>query len=214
VSGQGNYAGGWRRFWQVTLAVSLVPSALVVRPAVLLGTAATGALIAAVVSLVISSDRDEPVAVRLGRLRQATGWGAAVMAMTVFLGTLSGSLMLLTLFLALLSSPPLVIGTRDWVARVTRLAPDPADQLPLERTNRDALARLTSAELCQAWCSTHRRLRTGPPADEVAACARLRQMVLEELERRYPREVAKWLSTGGSAQEAPDRFLPLDPRNG
>ncbi len=62
---------------------------------------------------------------------------------------------------------------------------------------------LTSDELCQAWRSTHRRLQFAHTAPEVAAYARLRRTVLEELERRHPREVAAWLSAGGSAEQSP-----------
>jgi pimeloyl-ACP methyl ester carboxylesterase len=214
VSGPSSYASGWRRFWGGTIAVCWAVSALAVRPGVLLGTGMTGAFAAGVAALVISSDLHESLAPRLHRLRSGMVWGAATMSAVVFLGAVSGSLLVRILLLALVSSPPVVVRVRRLVARVTRHSEDAAARLPIERSGHEVLRKLSTAELCQAWCSTHHRLSSGPPAAEVAAYAGLRRLVLEELERRHPLEVAQWLAAGGRADEAPARFLPKDPLGG
>ena len=199
----GGYTRQWRRVWGWTIAVSLVPAALVVHPLALLASAAAGALVAVVASLVISTDLEEPFHVRVARLRTAALWGAGTMGSVVFIGTVSGPLLMTLLLLALLSSPAALSAARGVVGPLTRPTDDEASRLPIDLTNREVLASLTNAELGQAWRSTHQRLQAAPSAPELAAYARLRMMLLEELEERNPQAVTRWLSEGGDAQEAP-----------
>jgi hypothetical protein len=208
VSGQSHYGQTWRRLWGGAVAVCVALSALEVHPAVLLASAVAGAVVAGVVSLVVSSDQESPLETRLLLLREATVWGAATLAATVFVGTFSSSLLFWALLAALFSSPAVVTPARAAIAQLTGPTDGAAAHLPLERANREVLARLTSAELCQAWRSTHQRLQVTRTAPEVAAYARLRQLVLEELELRHPREVAVWLSAGGKADQGPVVFSP------
>ncbi len=200
---QGDYSRRWRRVWGGTVAVSLAPAALVVRPAALLAAAVAGAVVAVVAFLVVSADRKEPFAARLARACRVSTWGAATTAAVVFVGTVSGSLMVWLVLLALLSSPSLVAAARGRTAGWPGSLDAESEQLELELTNRDVLARLTTAELCQAWRSTHVWLQTTTSPLELAAYARLRQLVLEELEQRNPRAVTRWLAEGGDAREAP-----------
>lgn len=107
------------------------------------------------------------------------------------------------LLLALLSSPSALTAVRGVVAPLVTPSEEELDELSLEPMNRDFLMGLTIAELGQAWRSTHHQLKSAHSAPELPAYARLRQMVLEELEQRNPRDVNEWLSAGGDAAEAP-----------
>ena len=203
VNEHGGYARRWRRVWGWTIAVSLAPAALVVHPLALLAAAGAGALVAVVAALVISTDLEEPFASRVARVRTAALWGAGIMSAVVFIGTVSGQLLLVLLLLALMSSPSALSAAQGVVGPLTRSPRAGADPLPVDLGNREVLAKLTNAELGQAWRSTHERLQAAPSAPELAAYARLRQLLLEELEKRNPQAVTTWLSRGGDAREAP-----------
>jgi hypothetical protein len=207
------YTRRWRRFWGGTIALSVAVSAAVVGPVVLITTAAAGAAGAAIVAMVLDCDQDGSLANRLRRLGKATAWGAGTLAALLVLGTVSGPLPLWAVVAAVLSSPPAVQVARFAQARVTKRTRHHAGQFAPESTTRDVLVQLSSAELCRAWQSTHRRLQLAASVVEVGACARLRLLLLEELECRHPQEVAAWLAGGGDAAEALEGFLPSDPRN-
>lgn len=203
MSARGGYSRRWRQVWGWTIAVSLAPAALVVHPLALLASGVAGVLVAVVAALVISTDLEEPFAVRLARLRTAAVWGAGILGSVITIGTVSGVLLMTLLLLALLSSPAALSAARGVMTPLTQTPEVEVALLPSDVTDRGVLANLTNAELGQAWRSTHRRLQSAPSAPELAAYARLRQMLLEELEERNPQAVTTWLSEGGDAREAP-----------
>jgi hypothetical protein len=205
------YTKRWRSFWGGIIALSVAVSAAVVGPVVLITTAAAGAAGAAIVAMVLDCDQDESLANRLRRLGQATAWGAGTLAALLVLGTVSGSLPLWAVVAAVLSSPPAVQVARFAQARVKGPTRHHGGQVAPEHTTRDVLVQLSSAELCRAWQSTHRQLQLAGSVVEVDGCARLRLLLLEELECRHPQEVAAWLAEGGDAAEALVGFLPSDP---
>lgn len=200
------YAKRWRHFWGGAIALSLALSAVVVEPAALAGAAAAGAAGAAIFTLVLTSEEEESRAALAARLRHAVAWGASSLAALTVVGTLSGSLLLWLLLAASLSSPAVRAAGRSVRARMTMPETEEELQLFVEETTRDILGRLSSVELCQTWRSTHRRLQLTPSAAELAAYAGLREMVLEELELRHPRELARWLADGGDPAEAPSQL--------
>jgi hypothetical protein len=96
---------------------------------------------------------------------------------------------------------------------MTELVTSGGPQLPPESTTRDLPVHLSTVDLCRVWRSTHRYLQEARSPDETASCARLRQLLLDELERRHPDAVAAWLATGACAADGPERFLPSDRRD-
>lgn len=200
------YAQRWRRVWGGAIALTPAASPLVVDLSVLAGTAAAGAVGAAIFALVLSSDREQSRAATTVRLRRAVTWGSSSLSAAAALGTLSGSLLLWMLVAASLSSPSAREMAGALRARLIGTEVDDTSQISVEGTTREILVGLTSVELCQAWRSTHRRLQQTPTAAELAAYAGLREMLLEELERRHPRELASWLARGGDAGEAPGQL--------
>lgn len=200
------YARRWRHFWGGAIGLSLALSVVLVDPATLAGASAAGAVGAAIFALALSSDSEESQAASWARLRTAVAWGAGSVAALSVVGTVSGSLLLWLLLGAALSSPSVRGAVRAARARLTMSVDDDTNQISVEGTTRDILERLTSVELCQAWRSTHRRLQLAPSAAELAAYAGLREMLLEELERRHPQALATWLAQGGDAGEAPGQL--------
>jgi hypothetical protein len=66
---------------------------------------------------------------------------------------------------------------------------------------------MTDRELCEAWCSSYLLLTSVRAADERAAVVHLRQRYLDELERRHPEGLRRWLALGSRAASNPARFL-------
>jgi hypothetical protein len=141
----------------------------------------------------------------------------------VCVGTVSEALLLWLLLLAGASSPLALDRVRRAMSRVS--GPAGSDMthlggrhlegghLEARGTTQEALVRLTSSQLCQVWRSSHRHLQAAASPVETIACVQLRQMLLDELERRHPEAVAAWLTLDADAAAGPERFLPSDPRN-
>ena len=73
----------------------------------------------------------------------------------------------------------------------------------------DALARvaeLRTVELCQLWRASHWMVREARPR-RALRLVRLREEVLDELERRHPDAVNEWLSSGHHTADGPTRYL-------
>lgn len=197
------YAKRWRSLWGGVVALNLAVSPALVDLSVLASAAAVGAMSAGVFALVLSAGREESRAETATRFRRAAAWGVSTPVALTVMGTVLGSLLLWLLLAAILSSPVARGAARTARERLTTSQGDDTNQISVEEATRELLERLTSVELCQAWRSTHLRLQLTPSAAELAAYAGLREMLLEELERRHPRELATWLARGGDAGEAP-----------
>lgn len=61
--------------------------------------------------------------------------------------------------------------------------------------------------LCAAWCRTFWLLRDLPPGPACAQVLRIREGLLDELERRDPVGFHRWLATGARAGSDPGRYL-------
>ncbi|QWZ08801.1 hypothetical protein KRR39_02810 [Nocardioides panacis] len=149
-----------------------------------------------------------------GRLtaRTVADVGLTAGAWTVAVAGLVAVLRLTGLFLLLLAvaghpavrrrlrgSPPAPV-----VTALPAGEPDPAqpDTLP-----REALSDLEDEALCQAWRRSFRLLETTHGAEERASLAELRGRYLDELDRRHPDGVSRWLASGARAAGNPLPFL-------
>jgi hypothetical protein len=210
---------------------------------VLVTGALGGAVMAAVLVTLASGHPSQETRIGLPRLGRAAACGGAVVLAAVCVGTISEALLLWLLLLAGASSPLALYRVRRAMSRVsgpegsdmTHLDGRHLEGRHLEGrhlegghlegghlegghlegrgTTQEALARLTSSQLCQVWRSSHRHLQAAASPVETIACVQLRQMLLEELERRHPEAVAAWLTLDADAAAGPERFLPSDPRN-
>jgi hypothetical protein len=205
------YAATWRRFWSGLIVLSLALAPVVADPAVMVSVAASGAILAGIVGVALTVHEGQPLRRTLSVLGRSSAWGAAASVALVVVGTTSGSLVLWLLVAAAVSSPPLVeavCGTGDRL----RMEQQPTPPVSYESTTRDLLLRLSSLELCRMWRSTHRYLQAARTPLELVACARLREMLLDELDSRHPDAVAAWLAAGACAADGPERFLPPSDR--
>jgi hypothetical protein len=133
----------------------------------------------------------------------------------------------LSLILGLaLCSPPLVARVRRIADRSRRwnetsAHPDPArgrlgGTSPGEQVTRlleqgptpGLIAAMDDATLCVAWQRSFRMLSVASTVSERLLVAHLRQLYLDELDRRHPTSLASWLRTLPAASSGPDRFLP------
>ena len=71
----------------------------------------------------------------------------------------------------------------------------------------DVLAGLDDAQLCLAWRRSFLPLTACDDAAAQLRIVRLRQTYLDELTRRHPAEMARWLDSGARAAGNPMRFL-------
>ena len=159
----------------------------VVRFVVVVGVMAT---LGALFGLVLALD--------LPRLRRPVLTGAAVCSGATLLlvgtpGAAHGAGMAPVLLLVL-TSPPLL-------ARLG--APGPGDgpvpEQPTDRSGRLAdvgvLLGRRDDQLSAAWCESETLLREATTAEEAARVVALRQLYLDEVERRSPEAFGRWLAT-------------------
>ncbi len=107
-----------------------------------------------------------------------------------------GPHVLLVVLLLVITAPPVLTAVVRWLGSAPA-----ADQGVLSRAE---LAEWTDDDLYSAWCSS----RTGVqlPGQAIDA-ARVRGLLLEEFEKRYPAETEAWLRSGTSLSGSPPRFL-------
>lgn|SRR5690606_27032018 len=123
-----------------------------------------------------------PVSLLVGLIGLAVGfgWSLIVVVLTAWLTvTLYGR-----------TRPTMPRHAREAVTR-------PASELE------EALASAPTDVLCKLWTQTGQELRTVYLPSTICSYAALRQVILDELARRDPDGVSRWL------QDAPDRIGPL-----
>jgi hypothetical protein len=81
-------------------------------------------------------------------------------------------------------------------------APKLIDPLADEPTLRAAVHGLTNDQLVSAWCSSDRRLAGDTDVSRRCAVVALREMMLEEVERRSPMRYRRWLRQGGPSRRS------------
>ncbi len=69
---------------------------------------------------------------------------------------------------------------------------------------------LSTAELCLAWRRSYLALLDLPPGPGRCELVRLRGCLLDELERRDPAGLTRWLADGARAGSDPGRYLATD----
>lgn len=110
----------------------------------------------------------------------------------------------------------LLTAPLPWLWRATRTggrtAPaehheEQSDTLP---TAAVALGDLTTPALCATWQRSYFAMLDVPPCPARYATVRMRERLLDELERRDPAGFARWLQTGARAGSDPGRYLASD----
>ena len=200
----------WVRAWTWIAAVVAGLSPLVLPvPAivflVVLGLAAGGSTTAGLLPREAVSTRESQrrrwAFVLRGTARTAA-WIAAAMTVACF----NAYLALLVLMAVVLSSP--------WTVRHLRRRPAPAPHLVKPRHQRSlfegaaaTVQRLDIDGLCWAWRRSYLALGDVRAPQAHLGVVILRQMYLDEMERRDPDGFRAWIESGARAAGSPDRFL-------
>ena len=90
---------------------------------------------------------------------------------------------------------------------VTTLPPVEAEPVTSAPLPRDSLSDLEDEALCQAWRRSFRLLESTTHVEERASLAELRGKYLDELDRRHPDGVSRWLASGARAAGNPLPYL-------
>jgi hypothetical protein len=97
------------------------------------------------------------------------------------------------------SRGPVLGETRSPAGRLAELS----NRLP----RADKLVDLDDSALCLAWRQSFVSLSASRDAPSVLELVELREQYLDELTRRHPAEIARWLASGARAAGNPMRFL-------
>ncbi len=184
----------------------MVPTSALVVVALFVGLNAAGLSIAGAIAN-DASDRRVGTGLRTGVV--ATAVAVAVIGLVAVFGGLG---LLLSVLLAA-TSPPLVDRYGRWLERRRldrREAQIPADERDVSDMPRRRCSEMTTEELVLAWrTSFNALLRAQTTAAKNAVVAR-RQQYLDELERRDPDGLRRWLDSGARAASDPSRFIHDD----
>ncbi len=111
------------------------------------------------------------------------------------------------------ASPALAIGlvlagavTSPWVGRIARRGVDGPEPTGSHVAEAESVHQLSVAELCHRWCRTfHGVLQSDPP--HAARIVGMRQLYLDEMERRDPAGLRSWLMSSPHAGGSPQEYL-------
>jgi hypothetical protein len=196
----------WRCLAAATGLLGLVAAGLLWSPAALLGFPLVGGLVASVMIWCARESQDEAPGGGRSRLSRSVRDGYLLALALVAVGGLCsflGSAGLLISIMVGLTSPPVVrrvaalLGRFGW--RSSAVDRSPKDDV-------ERIGQLTTSELCTAWITTGQHLRAAS-SPAALPLVRLRQLYLDELERRDPVGFNAWLSSSASAAGDPRRFL-------
>ena len=123
----------------------------------------------------------------------AVAWGAATPVLVGLPGAAHGT-GLGILAALVITSPPLVARLAARVAPVADPAPRPSSACSGLDSFDVLLGACDDRELTAAWHESEAALRAATTAEDVARVAGVRQLYLDELERRSPESFGRWLA--------------------
>jgi hypothetical protein len=162
---------------------------------------------------------------RPGRLLRISAVAGSLVAGTAGLVQLTGPASLLVVLPIAVTAPGLWSRIRVWrilaagpepEATLSPAAEVPTGALDLERRVPALVAilgALDDAELCLAWRRSFVLLNEAASPREKMVVVSLRQRYLDELQRRSPSGVSRWLESGARASGNPLPFLDDRPRS-
>ena len=106
-----------------------------------------------------------------------------------------------------LHAPPPTEGRDSTVVPDTEAEPTPFWVLEMGRVRPDRLRQLTDLELCTEWRRSFNALAVTAHAGLHLEVVQLRQLYLDEIERRHPDGLRRWLASGARAASNPMPFL-------
>lgn len=205
----------WYRstWWSVVgvVAALTTPMAMLTIPASALAVVLVLAACVAVTVTFSVAPTDMAMTDRLARaVRQAILGGAGAMVAVGLVSVLGGQGVLVALVLAV-SSPfftERMFLLRAWLRLTSEASPALAEEPLGEAVRRDVpVADLSTPELVRAWRLSFNLLFSAPSNAARSAVVARRQQYLEELERRDPSGLQRWLASGARVSSDPGRYL-------
>lgn len=143
---------------------------------------------------------------------RALWWGGSTVALVAFM--FAGAPLVTALLLVAAGTCPWSLRRLDAMLRGHQKPQTPGrhDALGpapviLPRLEAGAARELSNRELCHEWRRTFLALQSARCPARTLAVVAIRQLLLDEMERRDGRALAAWLSSGARAAGGPDRFL-------
>jgi hypothetical protein len=208
------YQWVWRALWG-TVAVVAIAAAIIVWPlSIVVGLFFIPGFVAAFATFLYYREPARPLATRPQALRRSFSVGTRTGACTVALASIVSALVDLAwplLALCLCTSPFVLRRVLDAVRR-TRESRRRRERAPTEEAAWwSRLARevegLADAELCRVWRGSYSALLEAADAATAAQVVRVRQIYLDELDRRHQQAMSAWLASGPRPATGPERFL-------
>ena len=207
----------WRQFWLLLL---LVPAcfALLAMPTTV-AVVAFSLTFAVPLAIWLAVHVHHPSEFRAqapAAIRTATGVSVTV------LGLVGLFLFSAALACATLAAYVVTVGLKFTWGRSPRraraeAAPAPTDQTPSATDDEaeppsvvvthDVVRQMSDAELCRAWRRSFVALHQARSLRVRALVVQTRQLLLDEVEARYPAGLQAWLGSGARAAGGPDRFI-------
>jgi hypothetical protein len=196
----------------VTLGLVVALAApLTLRPSQFLALFVLGAFLGAFAVMLARSVSGVPDVTSREGLLGALHMGAVGAVLAVMLGVLTEGLGALGWAVGLVSLPAYAFLRRlHGRFRNPAQGPGPGRQAPGQPTfaaGTGPFARCSTSELTAAWTASHELLEASSSTLMTARIVALRQEYVDELERRDPVALQRWLACGAPASIGPGRFL-------
>lgn len=212
------YQWVWRALWGTVAALAIAGAVVVWPLSIVLGTFFIPGFVAGFATFLYFREPSRPLATRSHALRRSLSIGLATGACTVtFLSLMSALLALVWPLLALcLCTSPFVLRRLGDKVRSTRESHRRRERAPAEAAAwwsmlTQEVEILADGELCRVWRDSYFALLEAADPAAAAQVVRVRQVYLEELDRRHEQAMNAWLASGPHPTAGPERFLPVPP---
>jgi hypothetical protein len=210
------YQWVWRVLWG-TVAVVAIAVACVVWPlGTVLGLFFIPALVAALVTFLYYRDPNRPLATLSHALHRSFSTGVSTGACTLAFASLISALLTLAwplLALCVCTSPVVLRRVREAIRSTAesrrRRERAPAEEAIWWSLLAQEVEGLADGELCRVWRGSYSALLAAADPATAARVVRVRQVYLDELDRRHRHAISAWLASGPRPTAGPERFLPV-----
>ena len=205
------YLHRWRQAWVAWAVATLCLAAVLWSASAVLLLLVTAVVLTMLITGLVRSESSVDHALSVREVLADGGRWAVVAVAVVVVSQLQAGLAVLVLIAIALSSPQALRlflgmgrGASETSGRVDLASALHA--LDMERA-REVVHRLDLDGLCWAWTHSADLLAEVPQPPARAAVVALREVYLDEMERRDPAGFAAWLEAGVEAAASPARFL-------
>jgi hypothetical protein len=219
------YVTVWTRVLAVVAVLNLLLALVMYRPLNVIIALTCASAVSAVIIAACRQDQPHVVPLDWSQIREDSALLACLLVGLPAAAQISPGATIIMILLAVGTAPPLVGRARSLAARITRWPGDASTDsatdpdVPVRAADRvsrllelgptpERVASLDTATLCLAWRRSFLMLSAASTPAERSVVADLRQVYLDELDKRYPSSVATWLASFPSPGSGPDGYLP------